>query len=570
MTRTRQHCNMSNHPRHRDIPRRPTPTSGETIKETLESLVMAFVLAFAFRAYVVEAFVIPTGSMAPTLLGQHLRVQCRQCGYRIHVDVPEHSVKDRRAYPLSYAEDVVCPMCHYPNYVKAGTRPRSGDRILVHKYIYNIGTPRRWDVVVFKNPKDPLDNFIKRLVGLPDELLLIVEGNVYVRPRGSDASSWRIARKTDQETNPHAFRIQRAVWQPIYHSRYVPLDEGRADAGRRAGFEWVQPWQPVQGGWRVRGRRHQHDSADSGSIAFDFRRQAASIFNRYPYNQFRSGGLRRAGIVTSSRTMPGEVIQPVEDVRIAAAFEPARDGLTLSISTTARLDQQALDAPPIELVASIDGAGNATLRAPVVEGSSKRTDPILDEKKIDPISRGRTTQVELWYVDQEASLWVDGRRILLWRFEMGMDMLKERRPLNPRTYPEILITVAGSPVTIHRLEVDRDISYTSINPNGLHHQGTFVKMGPDQGGDPIDILPGQFFCLGDNSPLSHDGRFWHYPHPHLDKLNLLPTNESHRYGVVPEQLMIGRAFYVYFPAPYPTGGRGPAVIPNFADMRFIH
>ena len=194
---------------------------------------------------------------------------------------------------------------------------------------------RRWDVVVFKNPKNPLDNFIKRLVGLPDELLLIVEGNVYVKPRGSDASNWQIARKTDEETNPHAFQIQRAVWQPIYHSQYVPLDGGRAEAGRRAGFEWVQPWQwqPLEGGWRIHGRRYQHDSADSGSIAFDFRRQTASIFNRYSYNQFRSGSLRRAGIVTSSRNPPGEVIQPVEDVRIAAAFKPDRDGLSLSIRT---------------------------------------------------------------------------------------------------------------------------------------------------------------------------------------------------------------------------------------------
>ena len=563
---------MSNHPRHRDNPRGPTPNSSETIKETLESLVMAFVLAFAFRAYVVEAFVIPTGSMAPTLLGQHLRVQCLQCGYRIQVDVPEHSVKNRTAYGLSYAEDVVCPMCHYPNYLKAGTQPRSGDRILVHKYIYNMDTPRRWDVVVFKNPKNPLDNFIKRLVGLPDELLLIVEGNVYVKPRGSDASNWQIARKTDEETNPHAFQIQRAVWQPIYHSQYVPLDGGRAEAGRRAGFEWVQPWQwqPLEGGWRIHGRRYQHDSADSGSIAFDFRRQTASIFNRYSYNQFRSGSLRRAGIVTSSRNTPGEVIQPVEDVRIAAAFKPDRDGLSLSIRTTARLDQQVLDARPIELVASIDGEGNATLKAPIMEAGSKRTDPILARKTIDPIRRGRSTQVELWYVDQEASLWVDGRRILLWQFEIDMDILKRRLPLNPRSYPEISIIVSGSPVTLHRLEVDRDISYTSINPNGSHHQGTFVKMGPDQGGDPIDILPSQFFCLGDNSPLSHDGRFWRYPHPHLDKLNLLPTNKAHRYGVVPEQLMIGRAFFVYFPAPYPVGGKGPAVIPNFADMRFIH
>src|SRR5277367_2598937 len=56
------------------------------IKETIESILVAFVLAFIFRAFVVEAFVIPTGSMAPTLLGAHLRFRCPDCGYVFDVN----------------------------------------------------------------------------------------------------------------------------------------------------------------------------------------------------------------------------------------------------------------------------------------------------------------------------------------------------------------------------------------------------------------------------------------------------------------------------------------------------
>src|SRR4051794_36520840 len=52
------------------------------VKETIESILVAFILAFIFRAFVVEAFVIPTGSMAPTLLGAHMRYRCADCGYR--------------------------------------------------------------------------------------------------------------------------------------------------------------------------------------------------------------------------------------------------------------------------------------------------------------------------------------------------------------------------------------------------------------------------------------------------------------------------------------------------------
>src|SRR3712207_4568745 len=50
-------------------------------RETIESIVVAFVLAFLFRTFEAEAFVIPTGSMSPSLQGQHKDVRCPQCGY---------------------------------------------------------------------------------------------------------------------------------------------------------------------------------------------------------------------------------------------------------------------------------------------------------------------------------------------------------------------------------------------------------------------------------------------------------------------------------------------------------
>jgi signal peptidase I len=50
------------------------------VRETLESIIVAFILAFLFRAFVAEAFVIPTGSMAPTLMGAHKDTVCEHCG----------------------------------------------------------------------------------------------------------------------------------------------------------------------------------------------------------------------------------------------------------------------------------------------------------------------------------------------------------------------------------------------------------------------------------------------------------------------------------------------------------
>jgi hypothetical protein len=48
-------------------------------RETVESIAMAVILALLFRGFVAEAFVIPTGSMAPTLQGRHKDVQCPKC-----------------------------------------------------------------------------------------------------------------------------------------------------------------------------------------------------------------------------------------------------------------------------------------------------------------------------------------------------------------------------------------------------------------------------------------------------------------------------------------------------------
>src|SRR5687768_1385925 len=59
------------------------------VRETVESIVIAFVLAFLFRTFEAEAFVIPTGSMAPTLVGEHKDLVCSECGYPYGVSASE-------------------------------------------------------------------------------------------------------------------------------------------------------------------------------------------------------------------------------------------------------------------------------------------------------------------------------------------------------------------------------------------------------------------------------------------------------------------------------------------------
>ena len=86
------------------------------IKETIESILVAFILAFIFRAFVVEAFVIPTGSMAPTLLGAHQRFVCPDCGYQFDVNYRAQATlnksEDPQINPTAFPDtDVYCPNC---------------------------------------------------------------------------------------------------------------------------------------------------------------------------------------------------------------------------------------------------------------------------------------------------------------------------------------------------------------------------------------------------------------------------------------------------------------------------
>src|SRR5438034_11303084 len=69
-------------------------TDSSSVKETLESILVAFILAFIFRAFIVEAFVIPSGSMAPTLLGAHMRYRCEDCAYEFDINFPSDRSDD--------------------------------------------------------------------------------------------------------------------------------------------------------------------------------------------------------------------------------------------------------------------------------------------------------------------------------------------------------------------------------------------------------------------------------------------------------------------------------------------
>jgi len=108
------------------------------IRDWVESILVAFVLAMFIRTFFIQAFKIPTGSMQPTLLiGDHILVNRFIYGLRI---------------------------------------PFSGKRISLP----GTRKPQRGDIVVFISPQQPKKDFIKRLVALPGEKVKIEDGKIYI------------------------------------------------------------------------------------------------------------------------------------------------------------------------------------------------------------------------------------------------------------------------------------------------------------------------------------------------------------------------------------------------------
>lgn len=173
----------------------PKPTAFESIRETFDSIAIAFILAFLFRSFQAEAFVIPTGSMALTLMGAHKEVDCPQCNYKYKVGASSENADDG---PPTRVTSSVCPNCRFHYRFPAEAPPTfNGDRILVTKFPYEFSDPKRFDVAVFKNPGQAKQNYIKRVMGLPNEEVMIYRGDIYAR--GPNETKFTIQRKPPEK-----------------------------------------------------------------------------------------------------------------------------------------------------------------------------------------------------------------------------------------------------------------------------------------------------------------------------------------------------------------------------------
>lgn len=575
----------------------PDPTDSRPIygpgvlRQVSEAIILLAVSVTIFRAFAAEGYLISTGSMAPSLLGYHKRVVCPSCHYSFPRGVPvEDSSSGLNANVRSSAEDrdeeivtidsellglegiCSCPNCGLRDISLADFPKNEGDQLLVHKNIYDVRDPHRWEVVVFQNPDDPAQPYVKRVVGLPGETIRLHDGNVY--------ANGQLQRKP--------LSAQRGVRIPVDDHDYEP-DANSAD--------WQPRWKPLRD--ETRWLRNGRD------FRFEYDRGAPVSLDWVSYrNWVREGGAHRSevslprGPVRLPPTAKGVVrVDPLQRKLVAEGAMPAamRDEILKlngdpQLETAVRqLYEQShiapitdhygynrTDAAPREFAVhdlmvscDIDLSPESTFvlalsddqrtfvcefhpgQGQVFLTVDKGTEPIRQGAIPARKEEGQLQTIEFSVMDRQVLLAIDGNLVFEPLLYTEKNQGKGRDSETSRAIdlvgdstgegiPDpVRFAATGGPVHIAHLRLDRDVYYT---PKNESEEREFV------------LGPSEFLVLGDNSPISVDSRAW--DHPAIDRSSL-----------------IGKPFIVHLPsrqARWEFGGDVRYVrIPDFSKVRYI-
>jgi signal peptidase I len=545
----------------------PAAAPTDTMREIVETIVFVVVLVLLLKSFVAEAFVIPTGSMATTLWGYQKVVDCPECGYRFPVNCSTEADPQDGLQPIP-VRGCTCPNCRYPiDFGNQGPSWNSGDRVLVAKFLYDLleRLPDRLDVVVFKYPglgddksreRWPVTgpygrnhapmNYIKRLIGLPGEVIAIHGGNLYYIPANSvpeavrkqfaadaeqDARSgtpqlWRVP-FTHKEFNPTAkefFRDNKESFKIIRKPPETMLAMRRIvyDSDHPARDLPPQRWSTDS--WQADGTGFNHSSADDSTSWLHYQHvlrdsggkpQLITDFMGYNTPRFASMSTHASGVNWVNDLM----------VECEASIGSSQGSMTLELSRGVDRFQARFDLKD----------GTCTLMRITKDSEDKDKEEVLASQPT-TLTKPGIYHLRFADFDDRLTVWVGDSL----PFGEGKEFKPPEKsgPVKENDLERPAgIAVRGAVVNLKHLQVWRD-TYYSV--------GEFSPQDADAGTDApvnwsnpsdwdklrdlpyrtIDVQPGHFLCLGDNSPESSDGRTW---------------------GLVPERLLLGRALLVYFP-----------------------
>ncbi len=586
------------------IPAKPATTvhpvaTGFFSRDNIEQLLVALILALLFRSFEAEAFVIPTGSMASTLVGKHRDIACEQCGHRFQAGDSSEPGDNKGAIA-----SVTCPLCNFETSMedrRTAHQAWSGDRILVNKYAYEFSDPERWDVIVFKFPGNAKQNYIKRLVGLPQETLRIRQGDIYVRPEGK--TEFSIARKPPDKLL--------AMMQLVHDTQEIPK------AFARVG--WPSAWFAADStaagesnSWKVAPNQNQFSTESTSSLSW--LRYRNLLPTRSEWETVREGTLPKS---VASRS--GEL---VTDFYAYNATKRMGEGTTPSgwhwVGDLILQSEIEVDSTSGELQLDlVEGGHHFTCRIDVSNGSatvsidggkgefaSEREGIIpLELTAKTPLRQPGHYRLRWANADDQLRLWVNDTPIE-WTAE-GASHSGGYRPdasviphwsvSDPADLNPAGIGARGLRCHVNRLQVFRDLYYVAtsmkpLNPNEPRFRTIFqfqceyrplvafdqvreIMQSPQvwsttnlfglRAEEEFVLGKDQFFPMGDNSPFSSDGRLWERHESATLPRGKLVGNYVER------DLLIGKAFLVYWPHGWNLGPIPIPIVPNVSRMERI-
>ena len=368
-------------------------------RDNIEAVTMAVVMAVMLKYFVVEAYKIPTGSMQPTLMGNK------------QLDLE--------------------------------------DRILVDKLSFHFRDPERFEVVIFKYPLDRSKNFIKRIIGMPNEELEIRGGDLWVRPDGVE--EWSILRKPA--------KVQESMWKPLL-----------SDDPRRP------KWRPNSAAtsWQV--TAHEIEARGDGAVRYP---NEGSVVDNY-----RDGYPGKIGEKMGARPGFGNSDDNrVGDLRVRGTVAPLpgtrevvveihegdlRYRLSLPGPAAAEGALAEIEARQFEVDSATDG-GRVVIAPVFARSDSPRR-----------LDAGKAVRFAAQSLDDLLELSVDG--------EVWVSL--EIQPAEGDSY--VQLGVVGEGADFEDLQVDRDIYYTTARVKMTHW----------------DIPDASYVMLGDNTQDSSDSREW--------------------------------------------------------------
>jgi signal peptidase I len=371
------------------------------IQGNLEVFLIAFIMAMIIRCFSIEVYKIPTGSMEPTLHGDYV----------------------------------------------------DGDRIIADKFTLLFRKIKRFDVLLFRFPMDKTTNFIKRVVGLPDEELMIKRGDIYFRPKGTD--KFIIAKKP--------LDTQESIW----------IEFG--------GYKWDGSETSLVKAWEL----PEGDSCkiEKGKVYLQGNNIISykdSIKDKYPWYDGRHN---------------------VSDIKLSFRIKVDQNGGEISSTIKTPFGYFSLDlfpvlngespnlmwhfrAPPSDMIPRVN-----TLEHYLASGHPIKSLPI--DVMIEP---GKEYFIEILNFD--GSIYIKINKKVVQQYDY-ITFLENSNVDRGYSNNQIILGIKKNTVQLWDFKIVRDIYYADDSYQSVLKEN-----------EPLVIPNNKYFVIGDNVPNSKDSRIW--------------------------------------------------------------